>query len=45
MEQYNHPMPKLIPMIQPEYEAFVERAIPEYAADNVRAGYWSESEA
>jgi len=45
MEQYNHPMPKLIPMTQPEYEAFVERAIPEYAADNVRAGYWSKSEA
>ncbi|HVF24423.1 MAG TPA: GNAT family N-acetyltransferase [Anaerolineales bacterium] len=38
-------MPTLIPMTQPEYEAFVERAIPEYAADNVRAGYWSESEA
>ena len=45
MGQYNHPMPALIPMTQPEYEAFVERAIPEYAADNVRAGYWSESEA
>lgn len=43
--QYNHFMPTLIPMTQPEYEAFVERAIPEYAADNVRAGYWSESEA
>ena len=45
MAQYNHPMPTLIPMTQPEYEAFVERVIPEYAADNVRAGYWSESEA
>jgi ribosomal protein S18 acetylase RimI-like enzyme len=45
IEQYNHSMPKLIPMTQPEYEAFVERAVPEYAADNVRAGYWSESEA
>ena len=32
-------------MTQPEYEAFLERAIPDYAADNVRAGYWSESEA
>ena len=38
-------MPALIPMTQPEYEAFVKRAIPEYAADNVRAGYWSDSEA
>ena len=43
--QYNHLIPALIPMTQPEYEAFVKRAIPEYAADNVRAGYWSESEA
>ncbi|MEO5886544.1 MAG: GNAT family N-acetyltransferase [Anaerolineales bacterium] len=38
-------MPALHPMNQTEYEAFVERAIPEFAADNVRAGYWSESEA
>lgn len=45
MAQYNHPMPALHPMTQTEYEAFVERAIPEFAADNVRAGYWSESEA
>jgi len=45
IEQYNHSMPTLIPMTQSEYEAFVERAIPEYAADNVRAGYWSEFEA
>ena len=45
MAQYNHLMPILLPMTQPEYEAFVERAIPEYAADNVRAGYWSASEA
>ena len=45
MPQYNHLMPILIPMTQPEYEAFVERAIPGFAADNVRAGYWSVSEA
>jgi RimJ/RimL family protein N-acetyltransferase len=32
-------------MTQPEYEAFVERVTPQYAADNVRAGYWSKSEA
>jgi hypothetical protein len=31
-------------MIQPEFEAFLARTIPDYAADNVRAGYWSESE-
>ena len=45
MAQYNHPMPILIPMTQPEFEIFLARAIPDYAADNVRAGYWSESEA
>jgi len=43
--KYNYLMSKLIPMTQPEYTAFLERLIPEYAADNVRAGYWAESEA
>ena len=38
-------MSKLIPMTQPEFDSFLERLIPDYAADNVRAGYWSESEA
>lgn len=32
-------------MTQPEFDAFLARSIPEYAADNVRAGYWAESEA
>jgi hypothetical protein len=32
-------------MTQPEFEIFLAHAIPDYAADNVRAGYWSESEA
>jgi len=45
MAQYNHLMPTLIPMTQPEFEIFLGRAIPDYAADNVRAGHWSESEA
>jgi ribosomal protein S18 acetylase RimI-like enzyme len=31
-------------MTQPEYEAFLERTIPEYAADHVRAGNWTEAE-
>jgi ribosomal protein S18 acetylase RimI-like enzyme len=31
-------------MTQTEFEAFLEQEIPEYAADNVRAGYWAESE-
>ncbi len=38
-------MSKLVPMTQAEYEAFFARLIPEYAADNVKAGYWDESEA
>jgi ribosomal protein S18 acetylase RimI-like enzyme len=38
-------MSKLTPMTQPEYDVFIERLIPDYAADNVRAGYWSEAEA
>lgn len=38
-------MSKLIPMTQPEYDSYIIRLIPEYAADNVRAGYWSEAEA
>ena len=38
-------MSKLIPMSQSEFESFLERLIPDYAADNVRAGYWSEDEA
>ena len=32
-------------MTQTEFEAFLKRGISDYAADNVRAGYWSESEA
>jgi len=38
-------MSELIPMTQSEYDAFLEQAVSEYAADNVRAGYWDESEA
>ena len=32
-------------MPQPEFDEYLKRLIPEYAADNVRAGYWDESEA
>ena len=35
----------LTPMTQSEFDAFLAQAVPEYAADNVRAGYWDESEA
>jgi ribosomal protein S18 acetylase RimI-like enzyme len=38
-------MSKLIPMTETEYEVFLERTIPEYADDKVRAGQWAESEA
>lgn len=38
-------MTKLIPMTQSEYDAFFEHLVADYAAENVRAGYWHESEA
>ena len=38
-------MSKLIPMTQTEYDEYLKQLIPDYAADNVRAGYWDESEA
>lgn len=38
-------MIKLVAMTQTEYDVFVEHLVPGYAADNVRAGYWSEDEA
>jgi len=38
-------MSKLVTMTQSEFEAFLEHLIPDYAADNVRAGYWSDEEA
>jgi ribosomal protein S18 acetylase RimI-like enzyme len=38
-------MSKLIPMTQPDFDEYLQHLIPDYAADNVRAGYWDESEA
>ena len=38
-------MIRLVPMTESEFEAYLEKTVPEYAADNVRAGYWSEDEA
>ncbi len=38
-------MTTLTPMTQSEFDAFLAQAVPEYAADNVRAGYWDEAEA
>lgn len=35
----------LAPMSEADYQAFLERLIPEYAADKVRAGNWNEAEA
>lgn len=32
-------------MTQTEFDAFLEQVVPDYAADNVKAGYWSEEEA
>jgi len=38
-------MSKLVPMIQEEFDIYFESHISDYAAGNVRAGYWSEDEA
>jgi ribosomal protein S18 acetylase RimI-like enzyme len=38
-------MVTLTPMTKEQFEAYLERSIPKYAAENVRAGYWSEEEA
>ena len=38
-------MSKLVPMTQPQFDKFLERTVPEYAAEHVRAGNWLESEA
>lgn len=35
----------LIPMTEAEFETYLEKNVPRYAAENVRAGYWSEEEA
>lgn len=35
-------MLRLIPMTENEFETYLEKTIPEYAAENVRAGYWSK---
>jgi ribosomal protein S18 acetylase RimI-like enzyme len=38
-------MVRLVPMTESEFEAYLEKTIPEYAADKVRAGDWPEEEA
>ena len=38
-------MIRLVPMTESEFEIYLEKAVPEYANDNVQAGYWSEEEA
>jgi ribosomal protein S18 acetylase RimI-like enzyme len=38
-------MISLVPMTEDEFAAYLEKTVPKYAAENVRAGYWSEDEA
>jgi len=38
-------MPNLVPMTVPEFDAFLARAIPQYAEGKIKAGNWIESEA
>ena len=35
-------MVRLVPMTEEEFEAYLDKTVPEYAAENVRAGYWPE---
>jgi len=38
-------MVSLVPMTEDEFAAYLEKTIPKYAAEKVRAGYWPENEA
>jgi len=38
-------MVRLVPMSENEYSVYLEKTIPNYAADNVNAGYWQEKDA
>lgn len=38
-------MVRLVPMTGGEFETYLEKTVPEYAADKVRAGDWSEEDA
>ena len=38
-------MVRLVPMTESEFDAYLEKAVPEYAADKAGAGDWSEEEA
>ena len=35
-------MIQLVPMLKSEFDAYVEKTVPAYAAENVKAGYWLE---
>lgn len=35
-------MIQLVPMLESEYDAYLEKTVPGYAAENVKAGYWTE---
>jgi ribosomal protein S18 acetylase RimI-like enzyme len=37
-------MIRLVPMLESDLSAYLEKAIPNYAAENIKAGYWSEED-
>lgn len=37
-------MVRLVPMLESEFSAYLEKTIPNYAAENIKAGYWSKEE-
>ena len=38
-------MVRLVPMLESDLASYLEMTIPNYAAENLKAGYWSEEEA
>jgi ribosomal protein S18 acetylase RimI-like enzyme len=37
-------MVRLIPLLENELQSYLDKTIPNYAAENVKAGYWTEEE-
>ena len=35
-------MVRLVPMLESEFKAYLEQTVPEYAVENIHAGYWPE---
>lgn len=38
-------MIRLVPMLEDELDVYLAKTVPDYAVENVKAGYWSEADA